>query len=57
MLSVPPEIPTDYAIYSVLFDTAVKEKIRYIFEGHSFRVNRYIRKGRKKDQPVPRADT
>ena len=35
------EIPTDYAIYSVLFNTAVKEKIRYIFEGHSFRAEAY----------------
>jgi N-acetyl sugar amidotransferase len=31
------DIPTDYAIYSVLFETASKEGIRYILNGHSFR--------------------
>jgi N-acetyl sugar amidotransferase len=31
------DIPTDYAIYSVLYDTAHKEGIRYILNGHSFR--------------------
>jgi N-acetyl sugar amidotransferase len=31
------DVPTDYAIYSVLYDTANKEGIRYILNGHSFR--------------------
>ena len=31
------DVPTDYAIYSVLFETASKEGIRYILNGHSFR--------------------
>ncbi len=31
------DIPTDYAIYSVLFDVAHKEGIKYILNGHSFR--------------------
>ena len=31
------DIPTDYAIYSVLYHTANKEGIRYILNGHSFR--------------------
>jgi N-acetyl sugar amidotransferase len=31
------DIPTDYAIYSVLYQTASKEKIKYILNGHSFR--------------------
>jgi len=31
------DIPTDYAIYSVLYTTAKKEGIRYILNGHSFR--------------------
>ncbi len=31
------DIPTDYAIYSVLYDTAAKEGIKYILNGHSFR--------------------
>jgi len=31
------DIPTDYAIYSVLYDTARKEGIRTILNGHSFR--------------------
>jgi N-acetyl sugar amidotransferase len=31
------DIPTDYAIYSVLYHTAHKENIRYILNGHSFR--------------------
>lgn len=31
------DIPTDYAIYSVLYDVANKEGIKYIFNGHSFR--------------------
>lgn len=36
--SVPDaEIPTDYAIYSVLYKTASKEGIKYIINGHSFR--------------------
>lgn len=36
--SVPDaEIPTDYAIYSVLFKMAVDKGIKYIIEGHSFR--------------------
>jgi N-acetyl sugar amidotransferase len=36
--SVPDaEIPTDYAIYSVLFQVAAHEGIKYILEGHSFR--------------------
>lgn len=36
--SVPDaDIPTDYAIYSVLFETAAKEGVRFILEGHSFR--------------------
>lgn len=36
--SVPDaEIPTDYAIISVLLDVAAKEGVQYILEGHSFR--------------------
>jgi len=36
--SVPDaDIPTDYAIYSVLYDEAYREGIKYIFNGHSFR--------------------
>jgi N-acetyl sugar amidotransferase len=36
--SVPDaDIPTDYAIYSVLYETAAKEGIKYILNGHSFR--------------------
>ena len=36
--SVPDaEVPTDYAIYSVLYQTAQKEGIKYIVNGHSFR--------------------
>lgn len=31
------DIPTDYAIYSVLYHTAQKEGIKYILNGHSFR--------------------
>jgi N-acetyl sugar amidotransferase len=31
------DIPTDYAIYSVLYDMANKEGVRYILNGHSFR--------------------
>lgn len=31
------DVPTDYAIYSVLFETANKEGIKYILNGHSFR--------------------
>jgi len=31
------DIPTDYAIYSVLFDVAAKEGVKYILNGHSFR--------------------
>jgi len=31
------DIPADYAIYSVLFDVAHKEGIKYILNGHSFR--------------------
>ncbi|MEY4109991.1 MAG: putative biosynthesis protein WbpG [Bacteroidota bacterium] len=31
------DIPTDYAIYSVLYHTANKENIKYILNGHSFR--------------------
>ena len=31
------DIPTDYAIYSVLYDMANKEGIKYILNGHSFR--------------------
>jgi N-acetyl sugar amidotransferase len=31
------DIPTDYAIYSVLFDVAHKEGVKYILNGHSFR--------------------
>ena len=30
------DIPTDYAIYSLLFQVAKKEKIKYIINGHSF---------------------
>lgn len=30
------DIPTDYAIYSLLYETAQKEKIKYIINGHSF---------------------
>ncbi len=36
--SVPDaDIPTDFAIYSVLYDTAAKEGVKYILNGHSFR--------------------
>jgi N-acetyl sugar amidotransferase len=31
------DVPTDYAIYSVLYDIASKEGISYILNGHSFR--------------------
>jgi len=31
------DIPTDYAIYSVLYETAANENIKYILNGHSFR--------------------
>jgi N-acetyl sugar amidotransferase len=31
------DIPTDYAIYSVLYDIARKEGIKFILNGHSFR--------------------
>jgi N-acetyl sugar amidotransferase len=31
------DVPTDYAIYSVLYHVADKENIRYILNGHSFR--------------------
>jgi N-acetyl sugar amidotransferase len=31
------DIPTDYAIYSVLFKTAAREGVKYILNGHSFR--------------------
>lgn len=31
------DIPADYAIYSVLYHVACKEKIKYILNGHSFR--------------------
>jgi N-acetyl sugar amidotransferase len=31
------DIPTDYAIYSVLYSTANREGIKYILNGHSFR--------------------
>lgn len=31
------DIPTDYAIYSVLYEMANKEGIKYILNGHSFR--------------------
>ncbi len=31
------DVPTDYAIYSVLYEVAFKEKISYILNGHSFR--------------------
>ena len=31
------DIPSDYAIYSVLYDVAYKEDIKYILNGHSFR--------------------
>jgi len=38
MASTPDaDVPTDYAIYSVLYDTANKEGIKYILNGHSFR--------------------
>jgi N-acetyl sugar amidotransferase len=36
--SVPDaEVPTDYAIYSVLFDVASKKGIKFVLQGHSFR--------------------
>ena len=36
--SVPDaEVPTDYAIYSVLYEVANQEGIKYIINGHSFR--------------------
>lgn len=31
------DIPADYAIYSVLYDAAEKEGVKYILNGHSFR--------------------
>ena len=31
------DIPTDYAIYSILYDAANKEGVKYILNGHSFR--------------------
>jgi N-acetyl sugar amidotransferase len=31
------DIPTDYAIYSVLYDVANKEGVKYLLNGHSFR--------------------
>jgi N-acetyl sugar amidotransferase len=31
------DVPTDYAIYSVLYHVADRENIRYILNGHSFR--------------------
>jgi N-acetyl sugar amidotransferase len=31
------DIPTDYAIYSVLYNVANKEGVKYILNGHSFR--------------------
>ena len=31
------DIPTDYAIYSVLFSVAANEGVKYILNGHSFR--------------------
>jgi len=31
------DIPTDYAIYSVLYDIANKEGVKYLLNGHSFR--------------------
>ena len=31
------DIPTDYAIFSVLYDVANKEGVKYILNGHSFR--------------------
>ncbi len=38
LASVPDaDIPTDYAIYSVLYETAAREGIQYILNGHSFR--------------------
>src|ERR1035437_2295336 len=36
--SIPDaDVPTDYAIYSVLYHIANKEGVRYILNGHSFR--------------------
>lgn len=59
--SVPDaDVPTDFAIYSVLYDVAAKEGIPYILNGHSFRTegtspiswtymdSRYIRAVHKK---------
>ncbi|PWG05526.1 N-acetyl sugar amidotransferase [Polaribacter aquimarinus] len=31
------EVPTDFVIFSVLYNLAKKEKVKYIIEGHSFR--------------------
>ena len=31
------DIPADYAIYSILYNTAYKEGLKYILNGHSFR--------------------
>ena len=31
------EVPTDYVIYSVLWQAAVAEGVKYVIEGHSFR--------------------
>lgn len=36
--SVPDaEVPTDWIIFSVLFDEAINNKVKYIIHGHSFR--------------------
>ena len=46
--SVPDaDVPTDYAIYSVLYETARREKIKYILNGHSFRTE-----GTSPDPPI-----
>jgi N-acetyl sugar amidotransferase len=39
------EIPTDVSIHAVLHDVAAREKIKYLFIGHSFRTEGIVPKG------------
>ena len=32
-----PDTPTDIGIFKTMYETAYKEKIKYVFNGHSFR--------------------
>ena len=60
------DIPTDYAIYSVLYHVANKEGIKFILNGHSFRTEgtspiswtymdpRYVRSVQKKHSSIKR---